>query len=383
MAKDIGLREVLLIGNGFDLAHGLHTSYEDFLSVVKDPDSFSIYYYKKKTNSVYHPRGLKEADRWDDMLSNIENSNMEEVYQMLDIFKNNSWAQYYANCNAEIDGWVDFEREMIPALNFYNYIVNYNCSTRGTQEKPYARVVHPEQGIRRMAHLWPKYIYRCGGLGENSQEQAVLIQSAFSDITYGVKKKQLLKSLLDELDEFEQAFEIYLREIAMQKPFAKLPLFENMKVSNVISFNYTPTFLNYPWGLCDTDVCHVHGSISEPGSIIFGVNKVDNDAEYLFKEYEKAYQRLTYNLKPAYKRFLKNGEYNLTIFGHSLDVTDEGILNPAIKGAKKTTIYYRETEDNRDGDKNSKIKNLMILLGDKDADEMLSNGRIRLKPYMG
>ena len=65
------------------------------------------------------------------------------------------------------------------------------------------------------------------------------------------------------------------------------------------------------------------------------------------------------------------------------DVTNEGILNPAIKVAEKTTIYYRETEDNRDGDKNSKIKNLMILLGDKDADEMLSNGRIELKPYMG
>lgn len=81
--------------------------------------------------------------------------------------------------------------------------------------------------------------------------------------------------------------------------------------------------------------------------------------------------------------FFENGEYNLKIFGHSLDVTDEGIINPAIKGAKKTTIYYRETENNRDGDKNSKIKNLMILLGDNDAEEMLNSGNIDLKLYVG
>lgn len=61
----------------------------------------------------------------------------------------------------------------------------------------------------------------------------------------------------------------------------------------------------------------------------------------------------------------------------------EGILNPAIRGAKKTIIYYRETEDDRDGDKNSKIKNLMILLGDSDAEEMLNKGVVELKPYVG
>ena len=103
----------------------------------------------------------------------------------------------------------------------------------------------------------------------------------------------------------------------------------------------------------------------------------------MFKEYEKAYQRLTYNLKPAYKRFLENGEYNLTIFGHSLDVTDEGILNPAIRGAKKTTIYYRKTKNEYDGDRKSKIKNLMILLGDSDTEEMLDKSIIELKPYTG
>lgn len=33
-------RKVLVIGNGFDLEHGLPTSYNHFLRVIKDPDGF-------------------------------------------------------------------------------------------------------------------------------------------------------------------------------------------------------------------------------------------------------------------------------------------------------------------------------------------------------
>ena len=33
-------RTILVIGNGFDIAHGLPTSYDDFLQILSEPDGF-------------------------------------------------------------------------------------------------------------------------------------------------------------------------------------------------------------------------------------------------------------------------------------------------------------------------------------------------------
>lgn len=45
------MKKILLVGNGFDLAHGLLTRYEHFLYLIKNWDDFYYAFEKKRNNS--------------------------------------------------------------------------------------------------------------------------------------------------------------------------------------------------------------------------------------------------------------------------------------------------------------------------------------------
>ena len=85
--------KILLIGNGFDLAHGLPTAYKDFLKYCTD---------------------IRQQ-----MFLN-DNSPLYEAYTHI---RYNTWVDYFLNCQSYIgDNWIDFESEIsrvIRALEIY------------------------------------------------------------------------------------------------------------------------------------------------------------------------------------------------------------------------------------------------------------------------
>lgn len=109
---------ILLIGNGFDLAHGLKTSYNDFLFLMKNWDSF----YREYVNMKRIPEYTCEIKKLQPFLSNGSKMEDAHIEKLGTIIKENPWAFYYQNCGAEIDGWIDFEREMYPVLDLMEYI---------------------------------------------------------------------------------------------------------------------------------------------------------------------------------------------------------------------------------------------------------------------
>lgn len=58
--------DILLIGNGFDLARGLHTSYNDFLYVIKNWTSISTMY-----RSIRDGNGINESESLGKYLTNV------------------------------------------------------------------------------------------------------------------------------------------------------------------------------------------------------------------------------------------------------------------------------------------------------------------------
>ena len=62
------------------------------------------------------------------------------------------------------------------------------------------------------------------------------------------------------------------------------------------------------------------------------------------------------------------GLENVTIIGHSLDISDKYILLDVIEAAKNVTIYYYN-----DRDKESKIINLYKLLGEEKFHRYVNN----------
>lgn len=378
VSKHLG-RSVLVIGNGFDLAHGLLTSYDDFLKIMKAPDDFIKYY----NSMIGEPTmGIYDSNNpWVDYLNYVTKGDEDDIRKMIKILKNNSWAHYYANCNADIEGWIDFEQEMKPVIKMFSAIVSRDNQYFKDESSDCAKVFLENAEMGRIAQIWPKFIRGINYGERDSRRIYVTIDKAYSDKNYGVITKRIIGDLWDELKEFIDAFAFYLSAVAENKEIQPISLFENMIVSDIVNFNYTYTPYKYHASLRNATIHFVHGSTLNKNSekMILGVNSVDKEAEYRFKEYEKRYQRICNNTKQSYNQIINEGNYELIVYGHSLDITDKSILEPLIRNSRKCTIYCH-TKDNGESDRNTKIKNLMLMLGDEVAEKMMNNEEILLKP---
>ena len=76
---------ILVIGNGFDLAHGLPTTYRDFIKYV---NCFSKYYLPAAYNKKY-PEG--EGDFEDD----IQNLPLQFKNEFKELIKENRWLNFF------------------------------------------------------------------------------------------------------------------------------------------------------------------------------------------------------------------------------------------------------------------------------------------------
>ena len=107
--------------------------------------------------------------------------------------------------------------------------------------------------------------------------------------------------------------------------------------------------------------------------MVLGINAVEDDESDDFIFATKPYQRLRKRSNPNYRKYLDE-TFNLTIYGHSLDVTDIAILKPFFDKAQKVTVFYYN-----DGDYDQKIKNLIKIVTLKELEERMYDNRIVLK----
>lgn len=106
---------ILIIGNGFDLAHGLLTTYKDFL---KFTDKFEEYRLRNEDGDELLQEDDGSSDYFFNLFGNKVNKNVRDLIQELSaLIKNNVWIKYFKNlCESRIeqgkDGWIDFESEI-------------------------------------------------------------------------------------------------------------------------------------------------------------------------------------------------------------------------------------------------------------------------------
>ena len=239
--------------------------------------------------------------------------------------------------------------------------------------------------------------------------------------------KLLLKifrdELLDSLNKFIRAFEIYLSEyvekidIGMISPDIRdIVSFKNRYTvadarigetvyNKVISFNYTDTYEQIYLKNCTTDLSeiidYIHGKAdiknsTDSNSMVLGIDEYlpkdrkDKDIEFI--RFKKYFQRIHKETGCKYKEWLdeidedfNNGlktdeqclkwvlaqqRYHLYIFGHSLDITDKDILRELIlTQGMFTTIYYRNLEQ-----KGQQIANLVKVIGQDELIKRTGGG---------
>lgn len=395
------MNNVLLVGNGFDLAHGLLTKYEHFLYIMKNWDDFYSAFKNERNKDTNQEKNKKSEleylmefnDFWAEFSDPIYKylraaSKMDEkrIEQLGNIISNNSWIGYYCNCEAEIDGWIDFEKEIYPVIELFEFIFDYNYELEYNRDGSYNLAIPLSDcsaKIIRTAELWDKY-FDYGRI-------KLYLKGAYMTNNHGILKKKILKELRSEYDDFILAFEIYLSEFVNKVDNIELlKQIEEINVTSVISFNYTLTEMLY--GLNEEDVHHIHGMLRnnllvEKNNMVMGVNK-QNDTNLDFIYFAKYFQRIQKKSGVKYKELVKkkttdnnvtHTDYVLHIYGHSLDETDEDILKYImgdVDGSgkmklkpKKVIIYFYDAIDYE-----QKVINLIKLYGRTVVEEYMENG---------
>lgn len=339
-------KKVLLIGNGFDLAHGLKTDYNSFLEVIKNWNNFNSVYTeaKKKGKAVFE---------WKNHKLNRDKLDEKRIYELGQIITENSWAKYYKECGAEIEGWIDFEKEIFPVLDLFESIINADMKIEKLAGEIYGKVdaTSMPYSRKRVAKLWPKYI-------KYTSDKEWAIATAYVQENYGLLKEKLKDDLREEFNTFIKGLEVYLSEFvennSSKKPLAQI---QDVAPELVISFNYTETEKIY--GMKETSAYHIHGKINtEQNNMVLGINEFESRT-HDFIYFVKFFQRIQKRVDSSYKDLIGNDMcIILYIYGHSLDMTDRDILEYLFKKAKEIVIYYYSQKDYE-----TKVINLISIFG--------------------
>ncbi|HIS73646.1 TPA: bacteriophage abortive infection AbiH family protein [Candidatus Galligastranaerophilus intestinavium] len=325
--------DILIIGNGFDLAHGLKTSYKDFLDFCVERNNKRI------------PRAVNYGTT----------------------FIDNIWLRHFLLRQEELSNtWIDLEEEILAVIETLSNIARLQPVANSNFSFPVMFVIRKDAinfQFSNIAEFIKPVNYNCQTDECGYKE---LETNDFSSIYYFVKDfDSLVRLIYDKLREFTEEFEKYLIEnvnACLQSQVAsdyKLTL----KTSRlyVLSFNYTNTCESLYQYNCNTlakdlriETTYVHGKANSSGdsNLVLGTKSFSNkDIPPCFNIFQKHNQRHKYNTIEPYQELLRliklpNTNPVFHIIGHSLDESDHKILKHILDADKNATIkvYYHDEE---------------------------------------
>lgn len=310
--------DILILGNGFDLAHKLDTKYNDFLKYCQEKYS--------SINSV-----------------GTDHSN--------NFLYNNVWAKHFLNKTLAGDKWIDLENEI------YNVI-------RKLCELPYFKNGIWYERYEDIVFLISKE-YRKFNFDEAQKYFRGPENFYNTRNCYYVTIKDFVNFLYSQLRDFVKEFEKYLVEEENRK-IKNTPKF-NLRVNSdcvsLLNFNYTDTCeqlykINFNHSSCGikTKAVYVHGKINngDKCNMVLGTHSFDNEQIPVeFNIFKKHHQRHKYGTIEPYQELLNELKYPKKIYvptfhtiGHSLDKTDHNILKHILLAKEKSiiNIYYHDED---------------------------------------
>ena len=109
---------ILIIGNGFDLAHGLPTTYKDFLDFVNEFKCYIAHYGNGNTNNYY---SIESRGKFLSCFSRLYNQKKLVYEELASHIEHNVWIEHFNAVYEERRkegkiGWIDFESEISNAV---------------------------------------------------------------------------------------------------------------------------------------------------------------------------------------------------------------------------------------------------------------------------
>ncbi len=379
------MNRIILIGNGFDLAHGLKTSYADFID----------WYWREWGKKLLSGKGRFLSD----ILCSFK---LQNNIQSADWFY--VWSYDYPIRHLIKPG---NEQEILKIAQQNRDLCEYTIYSPLFEkiceeiDKPWCSIEdiyyallklsdNPKQINDELEFIKDKLIEYLISLGKPSLNpiiQKQILEPIFKeDISIGSKEKwsKMLKERLNYSNgEWQKLIEGYTinkeigpystHSVERFKNLYKIPI----QLNNIdgidtgsyptytlpdnimlLNFNYTDTADMYLPKSDRFSVNHIHGSLSKPESVIFGYgDERDDEYEKLMKKNDNEYLRhiksFRYLDASNYRRmlaFIESDSYQICIMGHSCGVTDRTLLSTLFEHPNCVSIkpYYYQKEDGTD-----------------------------------
>lgn len=369
---------ILIIGNGFDLAHGLKTSYNDFANwfITKIEEEITTYLTTRNNPDFFNEK-------------------------FIDYFYHKTLA-YYENQQEEI----------LNALK--NYLSDYSGRYKSwheilTSNTNKIKIIIPNEFL--------------GKLYTNKYKNWFDIENAYFQELVGIKRRfksgyisgeqgdvmrqkelEKLNQLNKELIEIKNYLKEYLETIKPSysrevKTFFDYNLQgEHKKNLYIVNFNYTNTVRDYITGfdgdnpyIKNVNTNYIHGNLKQD-NIIFGYGN-DRHKEYQeikdleineFLENFKTFEYLkNNNYSRIYDDILDNNsidDYIVFVLGHSLGATDKTLLEEIFNNekCKQIHLFKRRDLENDEGKLKKYFNDLVfsasrILTNEKDLRKKILN----------
>ena len=331
------MNRIILIGNGFDLAHGLKTSYKDFI------DDF----WERKKQKILSSIGKSDANYR--FIYEDEYIDLKTNYEISDLFKtsqsNNSVGyQWYENLSTSyIRGFFhgpNIDAEIFCKNNFLERISKKNSLQDWVdiEEEYYSALVECQKTNGDIKKLNDDFQCIQDALQTYLLEQNA-INITIKDLFRGCFYSDFLK------DDFIQ--------------FPSIDKIEKVDKVLFLNFNYTSIIARHTYANYNTKLINIHGELkNNKNPIIFGYgDEIDDNFKFIenmkINEYLKYFKSFHYSRNNNYRdmlTFINADEYQIYIMGLSCGTSDRTLLHTLFehKHCKSIKIFYHKENEEVD-----------------------------------
>lgn len=330
------MNKLIITGNGFDLAHGLPTSYNHFM------DAF-----------------------WRDLYKNIDTTWVEELIS----YDKNEVKNYI---DSHIKNYKDFESRLTKYITEYNkrpynFGINFSKDDFFKFENQFFKKLNEIQSIQNWVDVENEYYQMLKDICKNNKLKAR-------------QKREKIEKLHKEFEKVKQLLERYLQNNVVEAYDFRNPQTGNYYMYDgnrhpigeiinyiepsegftfyIVNFNYTPT-LELFYSAESNEINHIHGRLEE--NIVFGFgDEMDDDYKLIEdmddNEYLRYFKSFQYVQNSNYKdilRYIDSGKFQVIIMGHSCGLSDRTLLNTIFEhdNCRSIKVFYhkygeKEGEDN-------------------------------------
>lgn len=355
------MNRLFIIGNGFDLAHGLPTSYghfiDDFWKNFRNKCKTDEYKKIIFTNDAYdrYYKNYSDIQNYNDIKFNLKQYSNEYGYvfdenkvtcssQDQIIFQFNN-IFFKIICDKSIENWVDIE-------NLYYSIL------KSIADGSYIKYYYP-YGIQQLNNEFEQVKVLLETYLQEKVEDTNVIPDVFNlfkiESTFNKYSLEFSKDDYKELEEFYNEYHLDLEE--------------GKNVLNYfLNFNYTRTIDSYIKKTKDykeyrdfgvfTNL-QIHGRLSDKNNLVnFGFgDEMDDDYKRIENlndnEYLKNFKSFQYLQNSNYKKlldFIYTNKFQVVILGHSCGLSDRTLLNTIFEhtNCRSIKVYYHQKNDGSD-----------------------------------